>query len=454
MPNTLPKPAGALHGLKARLRSTFSAFSRDARGTVVVLYAMALVPVVGLTGAAIDYTRATDAQVNFQAAADAAVLAATTASLPTLQAREDLARQVFGAHAPDPGHTLENLSLSETENGYQLSVTGSVDSTLLEVMHIDTVRFGVESSAVAAGEPLEVAFVIDATNSMLRGSRWQTAYDSLDAMLDTLNRSTRGPGDLIVTVVPMGDTVNIGSHRQDWVWGLEGQDEGTWPAQADPLDADDWDGCVFAREEPTAENPYHLSDAPHDDFLFEVMDQDERNHAYEGRGSRQFKCPHEVIGPMEDVNEVMRQVDRIRAAGTGRFDQGMAWGWRAVSSRWQDAWEIEDHPNPEVQRRKVVVFISDGKSTMEEWRFDGVQEWGYNNAGTEMLGNLVDVCDQAKEDGVTVFTLFVEGNRHARSYMEDCASSATHFYDVTRNEDMADAFQTMGVELSNARLVR
>ena len=474
-----------LHALKARLASGLPGFLRDRSGAVVVIYALSVIPVLGLTGASLDYSRANEARSGYQSAADAAVLAATTSGLPTLQAREDFARSIFLANAPSGGHELTGFQLSETDEGYSLSVSGKVDATLLEIMGIDAVRFAVGSEAVAAGQPLEISFVIDATRSMLSGSRWRTAYSSLDAMLETLDGGS--DGEVYVTVVPMGDAVNIGNARQDWVWGLEGQDDdaggnrgrrGHWNDEEyegqgsendqgrrghrdeetgpgdDLLDPDDWAGCVFAREEPTSDNPYHLTDAVPGDLLFEVMDQNARNHAYPGRGERQFKCPNPIIGPSQDIDDVMRDVDRIRAAGTGRFDQGMAWGWRAVSANWNGLWDVPNYPDTEGEREKVIVYITDGNSTMEEWRFDGIDEWGWNNAGTEMLGNLVSVCEQAKAQGITVFTLFVEGNRHAESYMQDCASSPAHFFDVTRNDDMAAAFTTMGAKLSEARLVR
>ena len=492
MPSLLPRACRTLAQRLATLARSTAAhpFVTDRRGVVVVMYALAVLPVIGLTGATLDYSRTAQVRTTYQHAADAAVLAATVSGLPTLAAREALARDVFLANAPESGHELTRLHLTETEIGYRLSVGGSVDATLLELMGVEAVDFTVGAEATAGSAPLEIAFVIDATNSMLSGSRWRTAYDSLDAMLHALDGGARAGDELTVTVVPMGDAVNIGRHRQDWVYGLAGQDaraggdrgrRGHWNDEeyegqgsendqgrrghrdetTGPgtdaqtlLDPARWAGCVFARQEPVAGNPYRLTDAVPDDLLFEVMDQNLRNHAYPGRGERRFECPRPIIGPTGDVRQVMAEVDTIRAAGTGRFDQGMAWGWRAVSPEWAGLWGLRDYPDTTGEREKVIVFITDGNSTMEEWRFDGVAEWGWNNAGTEMLGNLVDVCSQAKAQGITVYTLFVAGNRHAESYMRACASSPAHYFDVTRNDAMASAFATMGAALSNARLVR
>ncbi|MEM1289089.1 MAG: pilus assembly protein TadG-related protein [Pseudomonadota bacterium] len=439
--------------------AAFARFRRDKSAMAGVIFGIAIMPVLGLTGAAMDYSRAIDIRVQYQSAADAAALAVATSGLSSFDERQDFGRSVFEANAPLYGHNLIRVDLTEQLGEFQVTAVGEVDTTLLELLGVPEISLNVDSTAVAASYPLEISFVIDATNSMLRGSRWRTAYDSLDLMLETLDRSSTDDGDLFVTVVPMGDTVNIGEARFNWAEGFVADDSDTETWGEDHafnyMELDDWEGCVFARQQPLPGEPYRLTDDRAGEVPFGAMDQDLNNHAYPGRGSRGFGCPAPIIGPTEDVRYVMREVDDIRAAGTGRFDQGMAWGWRAVSANWQSEWGIAGYPTTDLEeRKKAIVFISDGNSTMEQWRFDGHQDWGYNNAGREMLGNLVAVCEQAKLQGIEVFTLYVRGNPYAESYMRDCASSPTHFFDVTRNNDMEAAFSSMGARLSHARLVR
>ena len=63
--------------LLAACRRTFQAFraftaARD--GNVAIMFAMSLIPLVGLVGAAVDYSRANSAKVAMQAALDSATL--------------------------------------------------------------------------------------------------------------------------------------------------------------------------------------------------------------------------------------------------------------------------------------------------------------------------------------------------------------------------------------------
>src|SRR3954464_1414710 len=50
-------------------------FKRDSEGSVVTTFALAIVPVVGLVGAAVDYSQANNVRTTMQARLDAALVA-------------------------------------------------------------------------------------------------------------------------------------------------------------------------------------------------------------------------------------------------------------------------------------------------------------------------------------------------------------------------------------------
>ncbi len=66
-------------------RSLLSRFAKDRRGNFVILFALALVPMIGLMGLAIDYSLALRTKTALDASTDAAVLAATTETMQVLQ---------------------------------------------------------------------------------------------------------------------------------------------------------------------------------------------------------------------------------------------------------------------------------------------------------------------------------------------------------------------------------
>jgi Flp pilus assembly protein TadG len=85
-------------------------FAHDRRGNVVIIFALALIPILFLTGMAVDYASATQKKVRLNAAADAAALAAVTPAM--MSASDDsakaLAQNVFMGEAS----TLTGLNYS------------------------------------------------------------------------------------------------------------------------------------------------------------------------------------------------------------------------------------------------------------------------------------------------------------------------------------------------------
>src|ERR1044072_9639301 len=57
------------------LRQSCLRLKRDREGSVAATFALAVIPVIGLVGAAVDYSTASNARTNLQAALDAALIA-------------------------------------------------------------------------------------------------------------------------------------------------------------------------------------------------------------------------------------------------------------------------------------------------------------------------------------------------------------------------------------------
>ena len=113
------------------------AFADDRRGGVMVVFAIAIVPVIFLTGMALDYGRASSAQMKLQAAADAAALATLNAQFTNDADRLTIAQQVFQS----------NLANDSTLSGVTPTVSPSATSTGTVAARIQTTRV-LEAAAV------------------------------------------------------------------------------------------------------------------------------------------------------------------------------------------------------------------------------------------------------------------------------------------------------------------
>ncbi len=126
----------------------FKGFEKDESGAIAVIFAFALIPVLGFAGAAVDYVRATQSRGKVQAAVDGAALAAVLAQVPTVAERQATAQKVFGAIRSEgltatPAFSITNTSATVT-------ASGQVETSLLKVLQIPQIAVASRAKAVKA----------------------------------------------------------------------------------------------------------------------------------------------------------------------------------------------------------------------------------------------------------------------------------------------------------------
>lgn len=150
-----------------------SRFGRHERGNVLMIFAFALIPLLGVVGVAIDYGRASQLRTQLNAAADAAALSATsnTAILkPADQARAD-AEKLFDDNATALGASVAQRKVTVTENGLTrtvaVSYTASYTTSLLPVLGFGSVDVGNSVTATGSRAPyIDFYLLLDNTPSM------------------------------------------------------------------------------------------------------------------------------------------------------------------------------------------------------------------------------------------------------------------------------------------------
>jgi Flp pilus assembly protein TadG len=105
----LPEPCGseALSGMSviAKLFNALSAFHRafahDRSGAIAIIFAITLLPILGVIALALDYGRASDAELTIQRAADSAVLSAQRVSPAPKEKLRQVFRDTLNANLPE-----------------------------------------------------------------------------------------------------------------------------------------------------------------------------------------------------------------------------------------------------------------------------------------------------------------------------------------------------------------
>jgi Flp pilus assembly protein TadG len=103
-------------------------FAGDRKGNVAIMFGIALMPIVFLTGMGVDYTVATQKKAMLDAAADSAALAAVTPGMMSqpIAASITAAQNMFNSQVSNISglnYSSPNLSVTATDNGLQRTVT-------------------------------------------------------------------------------------------------------------------------------------------------------------------------------------------------------------------------------------------------------------------------------------------------------------------------------------------
>jgi Flp pilus assembly protein TadG len=172
------------HGLCGRLRDSLTAFRSAKGGNVAIIFGFCMIPMIGLVGAGVDYSRAARIQTILQAAADAASLGSIAQASPgyvyalsmpsngPVPIAQTQAVNIFnGEISGRTGFTVTNLATNVTNANWQLTstvqFTATVPTVLMQILGWNYMTV-TGSSAAANGLPTFMDFylLLDNTPSM------------------------------------------------------------------------------------------------------------------------------------------------------------------------------------------------------------------------------------------------------------------------------------------------
>ena len=150
----------------------FGHFFQDRRGGVAPMLALAILPVVGLMGAAVDYSRANLARTSMQAAADStALMLSKEATALSPEALGDKANEYFKALFVNP--EVENVHLTSTLTTPQagsfslkLEGTATIKTVFVGMLGQSQINLFTSSEVLWGIKKLNLALALDNTGSM------------------------------------------------------------------------------------------------------------------------------------------------------------------------------------------------------------------------------------------------------------------------------------------------
>lgn len=210
-------------------------FLRDARGQAAIAFGIALVPLIGVTGAAIDYSRATALQSRIQGATDAAVLAAAQQTTKMNNSElEALARKIFTAQVNDPNARFDKLKVSKGRTELTGNASATSPNTMARFLGFASLEVKAEAKAVVNTSIFEIALVIDNSGSMAGSAsgstKLQAVQQAANSMIDTmLKPGTMAADRTRISIVPFSLAVQVGNQYSGANWvDTEGKSSIHW----------------------------------------------------------------------------------------------------------------------------------------------------------------------------------------------------------------------------------
>ena len=247
-------------------------FAAAEQGNIAMIFAIALVPVLSLVGAAVDYSRAVQARTSMQAALDSAALmlskdlssgTITTSQISTKA--QAYFNALFTGTATLPSVSVAATYTASTSMGstIQLTGTGTYTTSFMKIAGFPTLGIGTTSTSAWGNVRMRVALVLDNTGSMAQDGKMPAMQTAAKNLVDQLSTLAKADGDVYISIVPFAKDVNVGAsnYNKDWIdfseWDAA---NGSWTCSSGnnwncnnwkwtPANHNTWTGCVVDRDQ-------------------------------------------------------------------------------------------------------------------------------------------------------------------------------------------------------------
>jgi Flp pilus assembly protein TadG len=434
---------------------------QDRRGGVAPMFALAIVPVFGLVGAAVDYSRANSVRAGMQSAIDATALAmAKLAPTLTQSQLQTQTTAYFNAMFNHP--EAKNLVLTPTyttAGGSQLviSVSGSMDTSFMKIMGFSTLNVGSTSTVKWGNQRLRVALVLDNTGSMADNNKIGALKTATNDLLTQLKNAATTNADVYVSIIPFVKDVNVGSSNKDksWIdWSDWENSNGTCKKGNNATSSttqsaclaengnpswtsanhDTWNGCVTDRGNsttPTGQDYDTNANAP--------GSSQSSKFAAEQYGS----CPQAVMPLSYNWSSMTTLVNNMSPGGNTNQAIGLAHGWMSLVGG--GPYPTPPAKDPNYTYNQVIILLTDGLNTQDRWYTDQAS----------IDARQAMTCANVKAAGITVYTIQVNTSGDPTStLLQNCASTTDKFFLVTSSSQIGTIFNQIGTNLSQLRIAK
>lgn len=417
-------------------------FLKDTQGGFAIWFAVSAMALTIAVGAAYDLNQAQSAQSYLQDLNDSAALAAAhDKNAKTSKKRKEARAFIKSGFETKYKLRVIKVKLKENDDVVRVTTTAELQTMMMGIVGKEGMEIKVvsEVNQTASGGPVEISFILDTTSSMNNfGGQWNQVVNALEDLMTELETNAGNSGQFKASLVPFSDRVNLGDKKFDWI---------DMSYLADPAAAAAYRGCTEPRGQLIGGNPHALTARKPKKLPF--IPSTVGTYGYVST------CPSVGIAyPTDNISKVKSELKNITPSGTGRFDIGLAWGYRMLSNKWRKPIGGGGWPKKKTVT-KVAVLLTDGYSYAYEKEVGppaDPQPWGWNHGTPEGFDNLIEICDRMKADNIQIHVIGAKTQAQALPYLKACATSVDHYYSVSTSYDLIDAIGEIGIKTSALRL--
>ncbi|MES2600319.1 MAG: TadE/TadG family type IV pilus assembly protein [Pseudomonadota bacterium] len=443
-----------------RVRGSIARFRHAQGGNVAVMFGIAIVPILGFVGAAVDYARVNNARTAMQAALDtAALMISRDASGLTAAQISQKANDYFNALYKHPEALNVAVTAAYTKSasqGSKVVLTGSatMKTDFMKVVGYPNLDFGASSTTVWGNTRMRVAMALDITGSMNSAGKLDAMKKAAKGLVDTLKSSSKTLDDVYLSIIPFNVMVNVGNTNKNAAWldwdtsyGSCSQSSKTtksscvaagktWTAS----NLNNWKGCVTDR----TQSYDTTKDAPTITLAATLF----LGESYSACGSSILPMTslynsNESDGSLDD-NTVKGKINNLVASGNTNQGIGMHWAWMMLQS-------TDPFPTPakdsNYKYTDAIILLSDGMNTQNRW---------YSSA-SQIDARQKILCDNIKNktNGTTlIYTIQVNTDGDPESAVLKSCADTGNFYSSTSASGIAAAFDSIGNSLTKLRIAK
>ncbi len=467
-----------------------------------VTVALLSLPLVVVTGGALDLVAYERMRARLQDSVDRGVLAA--ASLRQAQGAQETVRSFVDSASGFADYAVSvTEERSTNERRVSAHAEGEVQTNFLRLIGIDTMAVTVDASAEESRKNIEVSLILDVSGSM----RWDSAnrFPGLTVMtkrIDFLRPAAKDFLDIVlsddardyttVSLVPYAGQVNVGADLFELLGGTKlhsksscfefapneltiGMPSFRGRAQTPHFTHFNHHDAIKSLNERKLTQPWWCPDDPHGTILSGLID------FVPGEGDDRDVTSVSLMS--NDREALKHRIDNYKLYdGTGTpvalkwgllfldpafqptVDRAFASPSRAASLGLRPEFRTRPARFDDEGSEKFIVLMTDGavsqqfrpKDRGRKIHYSDARSDGTNDEVTDaavMERGVATLCTQAKANGVIVFTIGFDVNDSVARQMTDCATGPGHFYRVT-SSNVAQAFTSIATQIQKIRLVR